>query len=583
LSRKFINSYHGTVVELAAGTTWSVVAEGLGKDLKIAMCTFIMNFKDWKLQDEVKVPGRLRQALRGLRYAERALGQDEVSNTIRAGLLQQQADIESKLSKLGAGLNRHGCSSEPEELMTSPQLCHELMLDCTFRVYAHGTLGGASAVMVQDTYSKAFWGSVEQDLCKQVPDHSRLICVLSEVRDAVLKIAEKDELGLQAERQRIEEIIDVPLISQRLQQGCFEIDSSVILLGGIIGVIAKINTHMQLPWIVGCSGACGIQACGGKKTPCKCSITGSNAAQETMDSWTKTREAMEVAYGGGVAEDCARALCGSLENILERLHLVRVDAVNNRLTGLIPVLREHGVELEKRRFAKQVLEQEHGVSNMQKWIMDVVVAESMTEPMISTDNDHERYRGLMYRAMVGLVDSRDDDAFPETMLLDKLRVGALRRRFDSHGRMAVMIATSDEACVCCRLDSSTRVAVHNTVKSIVLQPHLNPLPLVMMELSKILNASQLSTFEITFAKNLKVDSIVLRLMRKSVMKVWFHCVKDYAMPTGATVPKCVQVLTPMVLEVADNFRRFINHNLDVHRTRYNDTIKAAIDSLLVTV
>ena len=53
-------------------------------------------------------------------------------------------------------------------------------------------------------------------------------------------------------------------------------------------------------------------------------------------------------------EQMARAICGALEFVLERLHVVRVDMANNKLKNIAPVIREHGIEYERSHFIKKV-------------------------------------------------------------------------------------------------------------------------------------------------------------------------------------------------------------------------------------
>lgn len=72
---------------------------------------------------------------------------------------------------------------------------------------------------------------------------------------------------------------------------------------------------------------------------------------ETVTSWESLKGEMQAAAS---QEQRARALCGALELVLSRLHVVRVDTANNKLKNIAPVIREHGVEYERSHFTKKV-------------------------------------------------------------------------------------------------------------------------------------------------------------------------------------------------------------------------------------
>lgn len=90
LCRPMIEAFHSTARELAGGRGWKEVVKGAAKGLHGLLGAYIATFKDWKLADEGKIAGRVRNALKGLEGTELALQDGGEDCKLMAELRAQQ-------------------------------------------------------------------------------------------------------------------------------------------------------------------------------------------------------------------------------------------------------------------------------------------------------------------------------------------------------------------------------------------------------------------------------------------------------------------------------------------------------------
>ena len=55
-----------------------------------------------------------------------------------------------------------------------------------------------------------------------------------------------------------------------------------------------------------------------------------------------------------IIEDRPRIFCKALEFLLERVNAMRIDAANARLRLIAPVIKDHGIDYERGKFADKL-------------------------------------------------------------------------------------------------------------------------------------------------------------------------------------------------------------------------------------
>ena len=88
-STPMLECFHRTAAALSKGVAWHQVRLDVAKDLPSLLCTYLRTFKDWKLVDERKLAGRLKNALCGLEEAEAELLNLDPELDIRVELFAQ--------------------------------------------------------------------------------------------------------------------------------------------------------------------------------------------------------------------------------------------------------------------------------------------------------------------------------------------------------------------------------------------------------------------------------------------------------------------------------------------------------------
>ena len=70
--------------------------------------------------------------------------------------------------------------------------------------------------------------------------------------------------------------------------------------------------------------------------------------EESRTRWIPVREAMAA------REEQPRVFCKALEFLLERVNAMRIDAANARLRLIAPVIKDHGIDYERGKFADKL-------------------------------------------------------------------------------------------------------------------------------------------------------------------------------------------------------------------------------------
>jgi hypothetical protein len=294
------------------------VPSALTKDFPTMFFEYLKRFKAWKVPDEAKLTCRIKHALVALYQAEEHLPPDEpVDSELKVELRTQIDRLRGKLQQiagadalaqfdeqrsgcgegsLGGGGERHagggGGGGESATLpgrMTNEQLAHELLLDPAFQLDEAGGCGGDNPVFrrMRETFHRAFWDSLVDDLRLTTPCYVRALRVLGEIRDGISELA-GGESGV------IAEAVDLEHIGRQAEQGLYGWESCSRLVDAVAAVIRRV----QAPRREG----------------------------ETREGWLRVQAEM----AGAAEQERPRAFCRALEFLLDRVNAMRIDAANAR-------------------------------------------------------------------------------------------------------------------------------------------------------------------------------------------------------------------------------------------------------------
>lgn len=550
--------------------------------------------------DEGKLAGRLRKALRGLEDAERDLHNEDKDSKIRVELRAQQTrlrekliqiagekvmaahDAEQRASHVGprraAGvLVPRGENSTMARLpqvgsMTNEQLAHELLLDKNFRLDDKSGMSEDKLVhtKIRETFERAFWESLVDDLSCDPPSYARVLSVLTEIKVGI------ETLGAgHAEAHTIGEIIDVDLITEQLDSHALSHHGCLHLIDGTVRVLVSMHDRMKSP----------------------------SRRQETTEKWDVMRQTMTEASDTDVVVR-ARFICAALEFVLDRVHSVRVDTANNKLKAIAPTIREHGIDFEKSHFNKKMDKKMITLDRTKAWIAHTVLELTQSNDTRAPLADlvkgkAEVFEVVLYTGIVNLVagypqwggathNAEQEDLIPETMLLDLLRVKALNTHFHTDVVSSTILVTVESKLREKVRDVGVRIKLLGAVQDVVMRnpPNTSPptktIKMVMGELGGIngLAVDQLLALQNVLERNIAKTSPVYKSMSKIMKKVWFYIVKDHKIEPSQVIssglPGCAHCLVEEVERHTLCLSLVATLNRKVHVTRYNEIIASAV-------
>lgn len=395
---------------------------------------YLKRFKAWKIPDEAKLTCRIKHALIALYQAEEYLPPNEPEDSktrveIRAqierlrGKMQQIAGVDAlnkfdEQRKVGlvsgprtgvSGSSGSAYAALPGR-MTNEQLAHELLLNPTFQLDESGGCGVENPVFhrIRESFHRAFWDSLEDDLKLDSPCYVRVLRVLSEIREGIADLSGSRESKI------IREAVDLEFIKQQAEQGLYEWGSCMRLIGSIVAVIQRVQTPKR--------------------------------DLETRTRWKQVGLAMQNANG----EDRPRAFCKALEFLLDRVNVMRIDAANARLRLIAPVIKDHGIDYERGKFQDRLDKGTLTLDRTQEWIRKTMIREinaKTVELQNLVEGKTSSYVHIHTVAMMSLVADTaplnvENSNYPETLQFDVQRLSILQREFKYLVTSATMLVNA---------------------------------------------------------------------------------------------------------------------------------------------
>jgi hypothetical protein len=401
------------------------------KDFPTTLFEYLRRFKAWKVPDEAKLTCRIKHALVALHQAEKHLPPDEPEDSrLKVEFREQIARLRGKLQQIAGP---EALSKFDEELqkgslvvegtaavegssyaalpgrMTNEQLAHELLLDPTFQLDETGGIHVENSVFnrIRESFHKAFWDSLVDDLKLAVPCYVRVLRVLVEVRDGIV-----DLVGV---RDDIMDIIDVEFIQTRVESGNYSFGDAMALIRATVGVILRTQAPRR--------------------------------DAETKEKW----ELLQTAITSVTQDTAAQVTCDCLAFLLDRVNAMRIDAANSRLRLISPVIQDHGIDYARDKFQDKL---DNGTITLERttnWFRKTMEAEP---DLVKLVREGCRLSALKLHAaaIVALIADATPlkaDTTPETLAFDVSRLATLQQKFVSllafETTLAVVATKNDPA------------------------------------------------------------------------------------------------------------------------------------------
>jgi hypothetical protein len=148
------------------------------------------------------------------------------------------------------------------------------------------------------------------DLRLATPCYVRVLRALAEIRDGIVDLTGNREM------QALGEAVDLDFIKQQAEAGLFAWVSCVHMVHALHQAVQR-----------------------------------NQAAKRDEETRAKFAEVEALMADASTSpEDQPRAFCKALEYLLGRVNAMRIDAANNRLRLISPVIKDHGVDYERGKF-----------------------------------------------------------------------------------------------------------------------------------------------------------------------------------------------------------------------------------------
>uniref|UniRef100_A0A915K9H0 T-complex protein 11-like protein 1 n=1 Tax=Romanomermis culicivorax TaxID=13658 RepID=A0A915K9H0_ROMCU len=239
---------------------------------------------------------------------------------------------------------------------------------------------------------KAFWDALDSDLKENPPNYDHALVLLTEVKEMLLSLLLAHHTKL---RQEIDESIDLELIKQQCKNSCLDF---MRLATYVLDVMAKLCAPVR---------------------------------DETIQNLRGCSNLITLYRG-----------------ILETLHAMKIDMANFAISSLRPVIQQHSIEFEKKKFDEYLAVNPEGLKVTKCWLKYAVdkYDECLDKSHKIMKSDCEREvedvptcsstkvdnSDIVYDSACAILDWSDaqfEQLLPETFVVDADRLKSLRTSY----------------------------------------------------------------------------------------------------------------------------------------------------------
>ena len=538
---------------LRNGTPFAQVPHAVTKDFLPLLSEYLEQLESWQKRDHQNLVDKVKKVLLDLYKAQGHLAHGQLceEDPVRMKVCQ---DIEHMRGKLLNLVGAHGVKAFDEERRAaateaplecggqslSGPLAHELLLDPTFQVSDSGAAPSPAECQVRNL----FWKGVEAQLKQHY--YGRLLKIFEEIR------CELKQHAPQNLESQVDELLDLDLIKETVDDG----SRAHELVSALVAFIRRIQRPSR--------------------------------DEQLNTAW----EALCHANN----EDKVHAFCRELRFVMDCIEYLKVDALNIRLQLLSGVVKEHGVEYERRRFYAEV--EKRGTVTLDKttrWIckeMQKLVAEKEGFYAQLEAKAASAYVLVHTSALFHLVVTDGfagyalaSEVCPETLRYDQSRLELWRMEFCEQTKALVLLVTVE----CNFPYPAKKKETLNTMLGWMTQGAARqdwcPTPEALV---KVLVEEKGSVTEVEGQGITRVlfpclhpSDSVYRLMGQRLRDVWWRVLnarnkeEEAALSLKGMWP---QVLLPRVVKMIQSLDRLMEVNRLVHMSTY----KRLIDELTLS-
>ncbi len=332
-AKKFSKVFHG-ILDALHITKAVAPMHWMFKDFEPALFQYIHDFNTWKKADEKRMVPRVQHALTALydTYAKLPCGVSRDSPLCK-DFISRIEELRMKIVEIGGqeALDAYDKSRSgeiyPKEKQdeqedkdiqmfenafrnppTNETYTHEILLDPNFQLDEDGSAVGVNPLHenIKKSFGESFWLSLNDDLNLEIPAFARIINLLKDYKQFLIK------LGVEAGNpSQVESFLDIDFIQDQVDKKTFDYQRGIAIL---------------------------------------------KAVQQEADRYTsdKRKESFKTERDCvyNMVDTCvnSESFCKFLLFIQNQLGYIEIDNANKRFRGISPTIAVHGIEFEREKF-----------------------------------------------------------------------------------------------------------------------------------------------------------------------------------------------------------------------------------------
>ncbi|KAI4464039.1 testis-specific protein pbs13 t-complex 11 [Holotrichia oblita] len=442
--------------------------------------------------------------------------------------------------------------------MKDMALVHQIVVDKDFKLERVEPEPNTWHRFVKDNMHKAFWEILKEELAEDPPNYNQAFVLLEDIKTRLFSVLLPQHTKI---KQQISEILDSELIKQQAQQGVIDFPHYAQY---VLSVMSKLCAPIRDERI--------------------------KELSEKTDVIEVFRGILEVPLNFMIITPSILDFYYSLQT----LDLMVLDMANFTIELAKPEIIAHSVELERKKFADFLSVQADGLQHTRRWLLRHVD----TSIPVPTGVDSVSYiknvtKRAFTEACIDLLEWDENLPFPETFMLDQLRLQDLQQRADKLilTGSVLLITVSNVG-----LNLQSVAAFKQSIKehtSVLLQsvktnkemeaslPNIAEQVLNdVKEARKSYDLQQMTDDSLQSLKEqilqiAKPDNRVRQLVRQRV-KEFFLQIIESSTADPQKVPSGLTSLQQELTAVAGQFLRIVAHNSTVFCIYYFDIVEATL-------
>jgi hypothetical protein len=402
-ANQMLRTFLEITAHLARGISLQNAPENLTLGFPVMVNTYLNDFRAWKIPDERVLTARIVAALNALYSAS---GPQHEPGPEQHVIVTQIDRLREKLAEI-AGIaavqaydrERQNNAPDPSAaynadysavlcqnlnfvMPSKEQLAHEILMNPGFQFQDDGSMPGVTDTTVKELHDE-FWCNLIREM--QIGQYVKVYLVLSDVKNALVYMLNDVIQHEQTEsiKATIVELLDFGETPEvRLRDSDFR----VRLVGGVVEAILSVLHRKREEW--------------------------------AKEQWTALRASLQQTDDD---ESKVIAFADSLRFIFSSVIILRMDAANDKIQRIAPIIVANGAQSERNKFEKLLAAKLISVQHTTRWLKTVLDELKLKQLTQLTRGDTELLRSVHHAALVNLL--VDGSAqMPEILRFDTVRL-----------------------------------------------------------------------------------------------------------------------------------------------------------------